>query len=584
MVMDLNFKIYDENYPAKVSLTKDFESKNVLIYKLVVSADQKFTPDPLRFSWRLSMDNVLSVWSPLVGMTRCIMPNWRKTKTESKIAFGAPVTSIVKVDGYNACTIAISDPKTPTELGVGVSEETSLMDCYATFFTSFVAPIDYYEAYIRFDFENVPFINAVQNTNAWWENDLGYAHAYVPKSAYMPMNSAWYSFHQALDPKTIVEECRLSAALGMDTIILDDGWQTDDNNRGYKFCGDWEVATGKIPSMKALVDDIHSTGMKVMLWYSVPFVGIHSKAYERFKDKALYERDEVLIVDIRYKEVRDYLVDIYTNALVSYGLDGLKLDFIDSFRLAATSPAYNDQMDIASVEEALDALLKEAKEALVKINPDVLIEFRQRYIGPTILKYGNMVRVGDCPHDSIRNRMGIIDLRLTSGNTAVHSDMIMWKNDAPVENAAIQLISTLLGVPQVSVVISKLPDEHKQAIKFWLDFYRSHVDVLHSKDLSVKNPEIGYAQVKTALNGSCVAVNYANVPFDVDSIGYGCEACLINSTYENYACVNALANMENVKITVRDCIGNVVRSEITDIPKGISAIEVPKCGMITIEK
>jgi alpha-galactosidase len=458
------------------------------------------------------------------------------------------------------------------------------MECRVTFFTSFVSPITEYEAYLRIDESQNTFVKAVQNVEKWWESDFGYTHAYVPEAAKMPMNSAWYSFHQALDPEKIIEECKLSAPLGMDTIILDDGWQTDDNNRGYKFCGDWELATKKIPDMKALTDAIHQTGMKVMLWFSVPFVGMYSKAYERFKDKALTERDGVLTVDVRYKEVRDYLVDIYKNAVISYGLDGLKLDFIDQFRLSANSPAANDQMDIPSVEDAVDALLKETKSALSAIDPEVLVEFRQSYIGPTILKYGNMVRVGDCPYDSLRNRMGIVDLRLTSGNTAVHSDMIMWHKDAPVESAANQMISTLFGVPQVSVMIKDLPQDHKKALKFWLDFYRSHVDVLHSEDLSVKNPEMHYSQVKTRLNGSSVAVNYANVPFDVEPIESDCEAFLINSTYENYVCVNALENMENVSITVRDCMGNTVSNEVLNLSKGISVINVPKCGLVEIRK
>ena len=583
--MELNFTIYDENYPAKVSFTKHFESDTCLIYKLCVSSNEKFTPELLRLSWRLPMNDTLSVWSPRVGMSRFIAPNWRKTKTASTIASGAPVTTLVNADGTNACTISVSDPKTPVELGVGASEETALMDCYVKFFTSFVAPIDHYEAYVRFDFDRVPFTKVVQKVSKWWENDLGYAHAYVPKSAYMPMNSAWYSFHQALYPEKILEECRLSAPLGLDTIILDDGWQTDDNNRGYRFCGDWEVAAAKIPDMRALVDEIHSIGMKVMLWFSVPFVGVNSKAYERFKNKSLYERDGVLTVDIRYKEVRDYLVGIYKNAVISYGLDGLKLDFIDSFRLAQSSPAFNDQMDIASVEDALDALLKEAKEALIAIDPEILIEFRQSYIGPTILKYGNMIRVGDCPYDSMRNRMGIVDLRLTSGKTAVHSDMIMWNENAPVEAASLQMISTLFGVPQVSVLIKDLPGDHVKALKFWLDFYRENVELLHSDELSVKNPEMAYSQVKTTLNGSLAAVNYANVPFDIDAFeNDNCVYNLINSTYEKQIIINAKSDLGRVNIKIFNCMGELVENKTAEIAKGAVLIDVPACSLLKISK
>ena len=34
---------------------------------------------------------------------------------------------------------------------------------------------------------------------------------------------------------------------------------------------------------------------------------------------------------------------------------------------------------------------------LTKIKTDVLIEFRQSYIGPLMRKYGNLFRAGDCP-------------------------------------------------------------------------------------------------------------------------------------------------------------------------------------------
>ena len=580
-----NVNVSVSEYPAKVTLTEHFSSETCKIYKLVVSADEKFIPEPLKIAWEMPVNDVISVWSPRVGFSRFLAPNWRKTKTESRIASGAPVMSAINADGTNACTVALSDPKSPTEIGFGVSEEHAVFECHAIFFTAFVAPIDTYEAFIRFDFDQVPFTKAVQSVGSWWEKDFGYTHAYVPKSAYMPMNSAWYSFHQALIPEKLIEECKLSAPLGMETIILDDGWQTDDNNRGYKFCGDWELATGKIPDMKALVDEIHKTGMKVMLWFSVPFVGIHSKAYERFKDKALYDKGGVLVVDVRYKEVRDYLIGIYKDAVVNYGLDGLKLDFIDSFRLTDQSPAANDQMDTHSVEDALDALLKEAKDELLKIDPDILVEFRQSYIGPTILKYGNMIRVGDCPYDSLRNRMGIVDLRLTSGKTAVHSDMIMWNKDASVESAALQMISTLFGVPQVSVLIKDLPESHKKALKFWLDFYRENIDLLHSDDLSVKNPEMCYSQVKTQLDGSLVAVNYANVPFDVDTFeNEGCVYNLINSTFEKQIFINAKADLGKVSVKVFNCMGDTVTEKVSEIKQGITVIDVPACSLVRITK
>ena len=101
------------------------------------------------------------------------------------------------------------------------------------------------------------------------------------------MYSCWYSFHQEIDIPAILEQCRLAKAMGMDSVIVDDGWQTDNNSRGYAYCGDWEPVASKVPDMKVFVDQVHEIGMKFILWYSVPFVGRFSKAYERFADMLL---------------------------------------------------------------------------------------------------------------------------------------------------------------------------------------------------------------------------------------------------------------------------------------------------------
>ena len=61
--------------------------------------------------------------------------------------------------------------------------------------------------------------------------------------------------------------------MGMRCVIVDDGWQTIDNQRGYAFTGDWEVADSRFSDLPAHVDRTHSLGMAELLWISLPFVG-----------------------------------------------------------------------------------------------------------------------------------------------------------------------------------------------------------------------------------------------------------------------------------------------------------------------
>ena len=367
--------------------------------------------------------------------------------------------------------VALSDAKTPTALCSGESEENATIEWEIKFFTIPIAPMKEYTATVRIDTRDIPYYDAIYDIASWWEEECGYMPAYVPEHAKLPMNSLWYSYHQALDVEDIILECKLSKALGMETVIVDDGWQTGDNNRGYKFCGDWEVAPEKIPCMKEFVDRVHSTGMKVMLWFSVPFVGVGAKNYDRFSGMLLDQTGDqktYFSLDPRYKEVRDYLIGMYAKAISEWGFDGLKLDFIDSFILRGKSLAYDARRDYLSLEDAVDALMVEISETLRRIKADVLIEFRQSYVGPAIRKYGNMLRVVDCPNDAIRNRMGVVDLRFTSKDTAVHSDMLMWHKEDAVESAALQFVSVLYSVPQISVKLQNLPSKHKKMLAFYL--------------------------------------------------------------------------------------------------------------------
>ena len=70
----------------------------------------------------------------------------------------------------------------------------------------------------------------------------------------------------------------------------------------------------------------------------------------------------------------------------------------------------DDEMAIS--QDAIDVLMTDVTETLRAINSEVLIEFRQPYVGPAIRKYGNMLRVADCPNDAICNRQDIVNLIL----------------------------------------------------------------------------------------------------------------------------------------------------------------------------
>lgn len=570
----MNFKVSGGNKGAKITLKQ--ESRDGVEYTTVhIVLAEPAVPEKIVLSDSFPSIDCHSTWSPSVRYGRSLQPNWYAQKTEARLAHWMPLHQIISKSGNNRFCVALSDTALPTSIATGVLEKSANLDCRIELFTTPVSEIKEYTVTVRVDTRDIKYYDSIYDAVNWWESDCGYTPAAVPDAARQPVDSLWYSFHQDLNADEIVKECALSKAVGMDTVIVDDGWQTDDTSLGYAYCGDWEAAPSKVGDMKQLVDRVHETGMKFMLWYSVPFVGIHSKKYKQFQSMILNGNLSNLgcyALDPRYKEVRDYLTGVYVEAVKNWGLDGLKLDFIDRFELSDESIKPDPRRDYTSLEEAVDALMSDIHEKLTAINPDILIEFRQTYIGPSVRKYGNMLRVTDCPSDAFKNRVDTVNLRLTSGKTAVHSDMLMWHYDDTVEGAALQLTSTLYSVPQISVRVDKLNEDHYKMLKFYLDFWKQHREILLDGKLTADNPEDNYSTVCATLGESSVITAYSNSVVEVKT--------------KNWVAVNATGGQSLVikgasgNYRVVDCKGNVVGGGVAD---SLCEVEVPTAGMIVVE-
>lgn len=519
------------------------------------------------------------------GELRNLLPHWRPRKNESRFAYGVPLQAHISARGENFMNVAVSDCRTPITISSGCFEGSLTntedvpgnWEVKVTFFTKPIAAIQHYSATIRVDFREIPYYDSIYDTVTWWEKECGYTPAFVPKTARDPVNSMWYSYHQEIDVDKMLEECKEGKAWGLDTLILDDGWQTDDKNRGYAYCGDWEIAKAKVPDMKAFVERVHDLDMRFMLWFSVPYIGRYSKAFERFQDmlldKADFENAKVFCIDPRYKEARDYLKNIYVSAVRDWKLDGLKLDFIDSFVLYGKSLEADERRDYTSLEDALDALMKEVYDELREINPDIMLEFRQNYMGPAVRQYGNMIRVGDCPADALKNRYEIINLRLLCGNTPIHSDMIMWDYEQSVEVAATQLTNIMFSVPQVSLLADRLSEEHKKMIRFYIGFWKDHRKILLDGKLIANNPESSYSSATSFLGDKAVGVVYSDSVVDG---GYSYIAT-VNSSRNDYI---YLKNASGKTYSVYNCMGEKISSGA--ITSDIQKIEVPFSGVVIV--
>ena len=509
-----------------------------------------------------------------------LFPEW-KAHYSSSLAQDIPIYSFINTNNRNRLTIATNEAKRLVKATMGLREEEALLQGTLTFFVEAEAPISHYKVSILLDNRDIFWADAVRESMSWIEAHNEFKMCRVPDAAFEPLYSTWYQFHQQITDKEIEAECREAVKLGMKSIIVDDGWQTADNNRGYDFCGDWRVAPVRIKDMAAHVKRVQDIGMKYMLWYSVPFIGRYSDAYSRFEGKFLYMRSRnVGVLDPRFPEVREYICSTYERALREWNLDGFKLDFIDSFKIKGSDPAVAEGYagrDIKSVPEAVDVLMIDIAKRLQAIKPGILIEFRQNYIGPAIRQYGNILRARDCPGDMQCNRLRIANLRLTSGTTAVHADMLEWNINEKPESAARHILSALYGVVQYSVMLRDIPKEQFDMVKHWIAFSQEHRQTLLHSDFRPYHPENCFPILEAESKKERIITVYQEGVM-VEAGAPDRDIYIINATGEERPVVELQKAPR--KVEYYDTYGNVVKGE--NLVAGLQRSHIPVSGYVKL--
>ena len=565
--------VFETQGNVEIDFYLDKKEDNISYFKVAFDFKESVVPEKISVSYKLPASDMYNMWDPM-SRVRNLGIRWAKTQTPSRLASGMPIKQFISKSGKNKYLIAISDVKSPLCIAAGVSERNGTMDVQIDFFTTITGPFCRYEATIRIDERNILFDDAIQEAREWY-GELGYRASVAPKLAKEPMYSTWYSLWQSMTAQEVLRECRQAVKLGMKTVIIDDGWQKAVPGRIYEFVGDWVPEKHRFGDLEKLTPKLHEMGLNVMLWFSVPFIGYKAKNHKRFEGKYLVDNPagHYSVLDPRYKEVREFTVKTYVDAVKKYDLDGLKLDFIDRF---CSNGKVEEGMDFVSVEDATEQLLKEITAALNEIKPNMLIEFRQPYFGPVISSYGNMIRVWDCPLDSVMNKNASIDLRLTSSSCAVHADMMYWsKHDTP-ENVAVQLYGTMFSVPQISNIYTETTPEQREVLKNYLSFWSAHSDTLMNGKFNVKLEGYGYGYAVARGENEKIALAISNPYLDATE-GHG-ESYLVNATSSESVILKA---KKNSFVEAFDCRGKRIGGK-KKVKSELSEIFVPLGGMLKV--
>lgn len=155
---------------------------------------------------------------------------------------------------------------------------------------------------------------------------------YVHTSRPVLINS-WEANHFDFNGDTIVDLAKEAAALGIDMVVMDDGWfgrRNDDNSS----LGDWKVNEEKLGgTLEQLIDRVHAEGVKFGIWLEPEMVNEDSDLYRAHPDWAIQipgrkpvRMRNQLVLDFSRKEVRDAIYDQVCTILDRCEIDYVKWD------------------------------------------------------------------------------------------------------------------------------------------------------------------------------------------------------------------------------------------------------------------
>jgi alpha-galactosidase len=512
--------------------------------------------------------DAVALWLP--GSSRgqsALPPSWADDIAASPFG-GAALGCLVGRADRPIVTFGAHGGDGHVRMRAGIVEET------ADLLVAFEADLEPGPLEIVLDLTAGRFETAVARTG----RALGLCREPVADAEYTPVLCTWYSFHQALDTERLLAEAETAAALGFGTVIVDDGWQTADTDRGYGSCGDWRVEPAKIPDPAGLVRSLAELGLRTLWWVGTPFLGHRSAAYAAGGIPTLHDERhmEAAVLDPRSRRARDHLTSRLAHLVESTGAAGLKLDFLERFAVENPPPPPADAVG-TSVTGAALSLLDEIHAALSRSLPAPAVEFREPYVSAETVRRATMLRVADCPLSPATNRVGVIDLRLTTHGAAVHSDPIMWAAADSPERVAQHLHSSLFAVPQVSVALHRQSARQLATLRAWMRLWTEHREVLLHGRLRVTGIAGGYAAVEARRGTVALTAQYAPAICDAPP---GVNHWTVVNAHDHEVLLR-LSHPRTARYRITDCTGETVHTAEATL-NGVCAFPVPTGGTLHV--
>lgn len=144
----------------------------------------------------------------------------------------------------------------------------------------------------------------------------------------------WEATYFDFNEDKIVEIAKKASEIGVDTMVLDDGWFAGRHDEKAGGLGDWIENKERIPNgLKNLAERINSLGMRFGLWFEPEMVNPVSNLYTEHPDWIIHikGRETSLsryqyTLDLSRKDVCDYIIEKISSVLNSANIEYVKWD------------------------------------------------------------------------------------------------------------------------------------------------------------------------------------------------------------------------------------------------------------------
>ena len=331
----------------------------------------------------------------------------------------------------------------------------------------------------------------------------------------------WEGTYFNFDDDKLVAIAKDAADLGIEMLVMDDGWFGVRNNDNCSL-GDWVVNESKLKGgLKSLVDRVNALGLKFGIWFEPEMISPDSDLYRAHPDWCLHvdgrERSigrQQYVLDMSRKDVRDNIFDQMYAVLSSANIEYVKWDFNRNLTEVGSSLLPPERQGEVAHRYMLGVY--ELLERLLKAFPHLLLEGCSGGGGrfdAGMLYYSPQIWTSD-DTDALER------LEIQYGTSIVYPTSAMSAHVSASPNHQTGRASSfktrgdvaMAGAFGYELDLTKLTDEERELVKKQVADYHRYYDVIQNGDYyRLINPTENVGKITSAAAWESVSADKREV-------------------------------------------------------------------------